>query len=193
MSVELKSWKFKDNYEFKFVENWDNEPNYKKIIDTHLDTASSDQLLATQEKVSRDELQKRLASRISIKIGVYFNSQLVGFTEASQTNSENLHMNISAVASEHQRRGVYSELLRAVLAFAKDNGFQSVESQHRTTNNPIIIAKLKAGFLISGIVLSDIMGSLLRLVYVFNDDRRKLMHARSGLIRPQTNLRDTFF
>ena len=60
----------------------------------------------------------------------------------------------SAVAPSHQRKGIYAALLNAVMGYGKAAGVSALLSQHRADNNPILIAKLKAGFLISSFKIS---------------------------------------
>ncbi len=99
-------------------------------------------------------------------------------------------MGVSLILDEHRRIGIYSELLRYVISFTRSRGFQTIKSRHKATNNAIIIPKLKFGFFISGLELSDTMGTLVNLTYFHNTYRRELMNARSGLTRPTDKVRD---
>jgi len=58
---------------------------------------------------------------------------------------------------------------------------------------PVLIAKLRAGFVISGFELSDIMGSLVQLTYFHSSERRKLLDVRVGITRPTGRMRELFF
>lgn len=60
----------------------------------------------------------------------------------------------SAVDPAFQRRGIYSAVVEAVVDYAKEAGVSALLSQHRADNNPVLIAKLKAGFFISGFRIS---------------------------------------
>jgi hypothetical protein len=60
----------------------------------------------------------------------------------------------SAMDPDFQRRGAYSAILSSVVAYANEAGVSAVLSQHRADNNAVLIAKLKAGFLISGFRVS---------------------------------------
>jgi RimJ/RimL family protein N-acetyltransferase len=188
------SWKFRDHYEFRVEEDLNSDPNYQRLIDSLLGGMPPvDSLLSEEEKQLREALKVTTQGLVSFRVGVYFGGELIGFTRAIQISRTILHMAISCVHTEHQRNGIYTELVRAVLEFSKDQGFQIVESHHRATNNPVIIAKLRAGFVIGGMILSETMGSLVRLVYYHNPERRKLMDARSGHTRPEGQLRELFF
>lgn len=187
------TWLFKNQYEFRQVESLIADPGFKSLLDVLGGPPPWEELLAQEEREGHERLKEAAKVLTRIRIGIYFKNQLVGFTFAFQSEGSNLHMAMSCVHPEHQRKGLYSELLRAVLEFSRQNGFQTVDSHHRATNNPVIIAKLRKGFVINGLTLSDIMGCLVELTYFHNAERRKLMDARSGLHRPQGQLRDLFF
>ena len=65
-----------------------------------------------------------------------------------------------------------------------------ISSKHSATNNRVIIPKLKAGFVISGLEISDRYGTLVRLEYFTNPKRRELMDFRSGQALPDLGLRE---
>lgn len=187
-------WNYNEVYEFKVVDSLATEPRFKELVDTVLGGAPPwEQLLSDEEKSRHEQLKANAKSAISLRIGVYSESKLIGFTYAYQSEGSNLHMAISCVDPNHQRRGIYSELLRAVLEFSKAHGFQTVDSHHRSTNNPVIIAKLRKGFVINGFSVSDIMGCLVQLTFYNHPERRKLIDVRSGLTRPDGLVRDLFF
>src|SRR4051812_27592214 len=66
-------------------------------------------------------------------------------------------------------------LMHEALRHAKAAGFQMVLSRHTTTNNSIIIPKLKAGFVITAMEVSDRFGTMVHLNYFFNKTRAKIM------------------
>ena len=68
-------------------------------------------------------------------------------------------------------------------------GFQVVLSRHTTTNNSIIIPKLKAGFVITALEVSDRFGTLVHLSYYFNEKRRKVMLFRAGDFKPDQDVK----
>ena len=98
-------------------------------------------------------------------------------------------MRNSAVLPDHRRKGLYSALMFEVLKRTKELGFQTVVSRHVTTNNSIIIPKLKAGFVITSLEVSDRYGTLVHLTYFFNETRRKVMQFRSGDLKPDQVLK----
>lgn len=187
------TWKFKDRYEFRIVDNLAADPNHKELLNVLGGSPSWEELLNQEEREKHEQLANATKVLKRIRIGAYFEDRMIAFTFGLQTEGSNLHMALSCVHPEHQRQGIYSELLRAVLEYSKHEGFQTVDSHHRATNNPVLIAKLRAGFVINGFTLSDIMGCLVKMTYFHNPERRKLMDARSGLARPQGTIRELFF
>ena len=67
-----------------------------------------------------------------------------------------------------------------MMARVKDLGFQEITSRHSVDNNSVIIPKLKVGFTISGMEISDMWGTLVNLTYYFNETRRKVLSYRTG-------------
>jgi GNAT superfamily N-acetyltransferase len=187
------TWLFKDRYEFRIVDSLMADPNFKGLLDVLGGPPPWEELLTQEEREKHEQLQNATKVLKRIRIGVYFKNRMIAFTFGFQTEGSNLHMALSCVHPEHQRHGIYSELLRAVLEYSKHEGFQTVDSHHRATNNPVLIAKLRAGFVINGFTLSDIMGCLVKMTYFQNPERRKLIDARSGLTRPHGSIREMFF
>ena len=59
-------------------------------------------------------------------------------------------------------------------------GFQEIYSKHTITNNAVIIPKLKAGFIISSMEVSDLFGTLVNLSYYPKALRKKILDYRVG-------------
>ena len=90
----------------------------------------------------------------------------------------------TGILKEHQGKGIYSALLPVIIERVRSQGFQTIKSRHNATNNQVIIPKLKAGFVITGLELSDGFGTLVTLTYFMNEKRREVMDMRSGLKKP---------
>lgn len=99
----------------------------------------------------------------------------------------------TGVLEAHRRRGVYTALLPVVLKTAQQVGFQVVLSRHHATNNAVIIPKLKAGFVITGLELDDRYGTLVQLSYYFNPLRRRLLDVRVGQSAPDDEVKKLLF
>ena len=80
-------------------------------------------------------------------------------------------------------------MLPWILDAVQREGFQIVHSRHVATNNQILVAKLKAGFVITAIEVSDVFGVLVHLSYFFNPLRRKVLDVRVGQARPDAEVK----
>ena len=73
-------------------------------------------------------------------------------------------------------------MIERMIEKVKKLGFTSIYSLHAMNNNPVIIPKLKAGFIITGLEISESFGTLVRLTYFLNKNLEKVMDYRTGLI-----------
>jgi hypothetical protein len=113
------------------------------------------------------------------RLGAYTEEELVGWSSGWMERGNVFYMANSGVVSTHRRMGVYSSLLSAIREYASANGAVAIRSQHSVLNNPVIIAKLQAGFHVSGLSQSAQMGTLLELTYHFSEKRHGLFRTRS--------------
>ena len=70
-----------------------------------------------------------------------------------------------------------------VIEHARAHGYAAITSRHASNNNPVIVAKLKLGFFVSGFEYSGVYGPLVRLTYLVSELRRALHKVRSRPIR----------
>jgi len=113
------------------------------------------------------------------RFGAYAGEQLVGWSCGWMERGNVYHMANSGVVPSHRRRGVYSSLLSAVRKHASSCGAVAICSRHSVLNNPVIIAKLRAGFHVSGLSQSAQMGTLVELSFHFSEKRQQLFRSRS--------------
>ena len=78
-------------------------------------------------------------------------------------------MRWTGILPAHQRRGIYSRFLRQLLTYLKALGYARVTSSHMVNNRPVLIAKLKAGFIATGMSLDERWGAMLWLTYYLDD------------------------
>lgn len=139
------------------------------------------------------EIAKKLgetyAKRIKIFLGVYFNDKLVGWSSGEQESYDTFHMRNSAIFPAHRHKGLYNALLVEVLKRTKKLGFAKVNGKHVVTNNAILISKLKAGFKITQMELSENWGTLVHLTYYHDKLREKVLSFRSGHSKPDKKLK----
>lgn len=127
--------------------------------------------------------QTASADEGALRIVVFRAEALVGWTYARRDAAQHLHMINSGVAREERRKGIYSHLVHLTIEHARSHGCVSIMSRHAASHNPVIVAKLRLGFFVSGFEYSEVYGPLVRLTYLLDDLRRELYRERSRPIR----------
>lgn len=182
--------------EFKFVELSNEE--YQKywnewgpgIFDDNSTSLDTRKILSEVEKNQIRELHKNVGQMYRLNLGIFKGETFCGWFTGDQYNMETFYMRNSAILPEYRRLGLYTALMNEVIKRVGEKGFQIILSRHTTTNNNIIIPKLKAGFIITAIEMSDRFGTLVHLSYFYNSTRRKVMEFRSGDLKPDAQLKD---
>ena len=169
------SYKILSKEKFKpfFVEN--NDKVFKDNILFNLGEVLSD-----FEKENIKNLSKYSELMYILRIGIYYKNQQIGWMIGRQESSIKFYMTNTGIVKEHQNKGVYTKLLPQILKILKEKGFQIAYSKHSTSNNRVLVPKLKQGFLITGFEISDLFGTLIYLSYHFNKDRRDIIKFRTG-------------
>lgn len=116
--------------------------------------------------------------------------KLSGWCTAYEKDIDEWYMHITAIFKEHRKKGLYTAVLKLMLAYAKKEGYQKVTSVHNATNNAIIIPKLKAGFVISGMHINEKFGTMVELTYYINLKIKAVVEFRSGQKRLPQNLKE---
>ena len=119
--------------------------------------------------------------RLRLCFGIFHRENFIGWHTGDQLSGEGFYMRNSGVLPEFQGRGLYSGMLAALLPELKSLGFQVISSKHNASNNRVLIPKLRAGFVITGLEISDRFGTLVRLEYFTNPLRRDIIDYRCGL------------
>ena len=99
-----------------------------------------------------------------VRFGAYSDEQLVGWSYGWFERPDTFYMANSGVLPSHRRLGMYSQLVGAIVEYAQSHGAGTVQSRHSVLNTPVIIAKLKLGFIIAGTNFSAHMGLQVQLV-----------------------------
>ena len=141
------------------------------------------------ERAKIQTLSARMGDLYQLRLGVFHGEEFVGWAIGDQHTSESFYMRNSAILPEHRRRGLYSALVEQVVTTVTAMGFQKIYSRHSATNNDVIIPKLKAGFVISSLEVSDAFGVLVHLVYFPKEIRRRMQIYRVGDMRPDDEIR----
>lgn len=108
------------------------------------------------------------------RLGAYDGETLVGWTYGWMERNNCFYMANSGVLSSHRRRGIYTSLINAIREHALKEGAVCIYSRHCMVNNPVIIAKLRANFHISGLSTSAQLGTLVELT----DAREAMLRKR---------------
>lgn len=96
----------------------------------------------------------------------------VGWSHGRMVDATTFFMAFSGVVRSCQRQGIYRAFVRAFLPYLHALGYERVTSNHMVNNRAVLIAKLKAGFVITGMVLDERYGAQVSLSYFFYEDRR---------------------
>ena len=182
--------------EFRFVElsNADFQKYWAdwgtKIFDDESTILDTRKILSDEEKSHLKNLSENTVQLIRLNLGIFRGDEFCGWFTGGQQDYETFYMRNSAILPEFRGKGLYTALMYEVLERVQKMGFQIVLSRHTTTNNLIIVPKLKAGFVISAIEVSERFGTLVHLKYFFNQTRKKVMVFRSGDLKPDRQIKD---
>ncbi len=153
---------------------------YRAQVFANTLTFSAWEALNGSEQKALETWQRHADSLVRLNLVLYQGDAFIGWSWGRQLDQETFYMASSALLEPWRRRGIYSALLRWLLAHLSAQGVQIVRSRHLATDNAIIIPKLKAGFVMTGMELSDVAGTLVQLSYFFNKRRRKVLDFRAG-------------
>jgi GNAT superfamily N-acetyltransferase len=184
-----------DHFKIEKMEGDDFFPlfkKYHKLVFAKDHSYSPADVMIEREKDLLKNLSKNLDNTFTLNLVAFEKNEFVGWSFGFQDSREKYYMCNSGVLKEHRRKGLYSQLLQETLKIASEEGFQIISSRHCATNNPVIIPKLKAGFVISGMELSDQFGTLVNLHYYINSKRREILDYRCGESSPNQQIRDLF-
>ena len=185
--------KLPDGYEIKSMSEEEFGPLWTKhakaIFTDSQPILNSADILTEADLQKSTDLKKRLKEILKLRFALFYKDQFAGWSWGVQQGTETFNMCNSAVLPEHRRKGLYTALMNTVVHAATEAGFRRIFSRHSATNNAVIIAKLKAGFNITTMELSESFGTLVHLTYFPNPTRRKVLEYRAGLIRPDEEIK----
>jgi GNAT superfamily N-acetyltransferase len=141
------------------------------------------------EKQKRKQLSEKLKDRYEYRIFILKGDEIVGWHVGRQIDAETYYMGNTGVFQAHQRQGIYTALLPKLLETFREKGFQTVCSRHIASNNSVLIPKLRAGFMITGVEVDIRFGVLIVLSYIFDEKRRTAHHYRTGYLRADDDLK----
>ena len=177
------------------------EAEFRPLFQQHRPQAFADTFsfringaLLEAERAAIERLGGYRRDLYQLRLGIFHGDDVeggdfVGWHSGIQASPDEYYMMNSAVLPAHQGKGLYTFLLPRVLDIVREAGFQLASSRHTATNNRILVPKLKAGFVITGMEISDHFGTLIKLAYFFNPLRRHALDVRSGEAVPSEELR----
>ncbi|OUR99794.1 hypothetical protein A9Q84_01840 [Halobacteriovorax marinus] len=114
--------------------------------------------------------------------------EIIARSFSFQELRRSLLMAMSFVNEDYRGQGLYKLMMDASVKFAKERGYLKITSFHNSTNNKIIIPKLKYGFTITGMRLDAGYGTLIELTYFISEKEREAVDFRCGYKRPSKDL-----
>ena len=172
-NITLRSIEFAEAAELAALQN--------QVFDDYEPSSMLAEVLEAEARARPSASPPELPSRFGV--AAFNGTTLVGWSQGYRQGSREFYMLNSGVAPGHRRTGVYTAMVQAVLAHAKEQSYQRVTSRHAAANNPVVIAKLRLGFRISGFEYSEVYGPLVQLTFLVHEARDKLYRVRSASIR----------
>ncbi len=166
----------------------DNEEFFKYFRENRDKMFSGGYVFRTEEILSDEDyeklniLNKDSTEPFKLRLYILKGKERIGWSMGDQLNRETFYMRNTAIFEEYRNKGIYKNLLRVIKQILKEKGFQKITSSHIATNSPVIAAKLKAGFIITGFEISEMFGLFVNLTYNFNETRNKILRYRAGEI-----------
>lgn len=100
------------------------------------------------------------------------NGNVVGWFMGEAESVIGFYMRNTGILPKHQNKGIYSEFLKVFVKYLKELGYERILSQHKVTNKKILLSKIKAGFIICNLELTEMWGPMVKLVKIIHKDRR---------------------
>lgn len=145
-----------------------------------------EELIGPDAAAGHATLRATLPKPERLRFGAFDGEELVGYSHGWFEVGGRFYIGSSAVREDHRGRGVYTRLMQALEQAVRERGGLAISSQHVATNNAVLIAKLKLGYVIAGTEYVEPMGLLVRLVLHLHPARRALFGERTGKLAPPT-------
>jgi hypothetical protein len=100
------------------------------------------------------------------------NGETVGWFMGETEDFSTFYMRNTGILPEHQNKGIYGEFAKHFFSYLVQLGYERISSQHMVTNQKILISKLKMGFIICNLELTEDWGPMVKLVKFLFEDRR---------------------
>jgi GNAT superfamily N-acetyltransferase len=172
------------NYRFITEEEfWPLFKIHRPIIFAENNTVDIDSFFSEEDKAKRKKLNEFIQLKYNVFLVAYDdnnNENLIGWSWGFAKSNHEYYMCNSAVYPEYRGKKIYTTLMNMVIEKVAADGFQEITSKHHTSNNAVLIPKLKKGFLISGTEINTRFGLMVSLTYFPNKQIEHVFHQRIG-------------
>ena len=141
-------------------------------------------LIGPEAEERNKALRAGLPKPDRIRIAAFDGERFVGCSSGWFEFGGNFYIGLSAIDPAYRQQGIYTRMLTAMEQAVRDRGGLLISSQHVATNNAVLIAKLKLGYVIAGTEYVEPMGLLVRLLLHLTPQRRDLFASRTGTLVP---------
>jgi hypothetical protein len=137
-----------------------------------------------RSQAGRDTAERLSASRGAVPLREHWrvmdgDRQVALFT-GGQYDDRTYLMGHAQVHPDEQRKGIYSAIVRLIVAYTGELGFDQVISTHSPSNNAVLIPKLRAGFVITALEIDAAFGMSIRLTYFHVPEQLDAFRFRAG-------------
>ena len=141
-------------------------------------------LIGAERADQHAQLRASLPKPERIRVAAFDGDRLVGCSSGWFEFSGGFYIGLSAVDEAYRQQGIYTRMLQAIEQAVRARGGIAISSQHVATNNAVLIAKLKLGYVIAGTEYVEPMGLLVRLLLHLTPERGALFASRTGSLVP---------
>lgn len=96
----------------------------------------------------------------------------VGWFMGEAEDFQTFYMRNTGILPEHQNQGIYTSFAAQLTKYIGEIGYERISSQHKVTNQKILISKLRMGFIICNLELTENWGPMVKLVKLLPKDRQ---------------------
>lgn len=101
----------------------------------------------------------------------YDGEAAIGWSAGRMTGASEFLMDVTGLLPAYQSQGIYRAFLMPYLAYLRAVGYERIVSYHSPSNRAVLIAKLKAGFIIAGTEFREHAGASVKLAAYLHEDR----------------------
>jgi hypothetical protein len=104
----------------------------------------------------------------------------IGWHMGEAEDHQTFYMRNTGILPEFQNRGLFTSFSGTFMRYLGELGYERISSHHKPTNRRILILKLKQGFDIAGLEMTENWGALVKLVKILPQDRRATFYKMFG-------------